>query len=322
MNRNNHRPYLCVHVAMHVASMATLIVKVSYLSSVSCLIELLNTLPNRKFFYRWKNWQKEFLTISFDFQVDRMPMLLRHAFTNVDWEEIWYSNIPHKAFRVDQWEYAIIQQKYSWADKSNMAVSVSRLRYHKLYQFVRLCNESGYSLSQVHPQRRSLSHTFCQMYSTSSPVKAKKWNQTGTNQHAHGFDKMQSPPRPHHLRDDLTSGSHSKDDKVSKEEEDPESDPETEDEEEPKRFSYRKLKSQKSGKGYLRPSRYMFREVEATGEEENLWERKNADINRKGKVNWYARQMLRLSQENKVRLCKDNSIFSLSVNYMCFFLLF
>ena len=199
---------------------------------------------------------------------------------------------------------------------------MSRLRYHKLYQFVRLCNESGYSLSHVYPQRRSLSHTVCQMYSTSSPVKAKKWNQTGTKQHAHGFDKTRSPPRPHHLRDDLTSGSHSKDDKVSKEEEDPESDPETEDEEEPKRFPYRKLKSQKSGKGYLRPSRYMFREVEATGEEENLWERKNADINRKGKVNWYARQMLRLSQENKVRLCKDNSIFSLSVNYMCFFLLF
>lgn len=199
---------------------------------------------------------------------------------------------------------------------------MSRLRYHKLYQFVRLCNESGYSLSHVYPQRRSLSHTVCQMYSTSSPVKAKKWNQTGTKQHAHGFDKTQSPPRPHHLRDDLTSGSHSKDDKVSKEEEDPESDPETEDEEEPKRFSYRKLKSQKSGKGYLRPSRYMFREVEATGEEENLWERKNADINRKGKVNWYARQMLRLSQENKVRLCKDNSIFSLSVNYMCFFCFF
>ena len=203
-----------------------------------------------------------------------------------------------------------------------MAVSMSRLRYHKLYQFVRLCNESGYSLSHVYPQRRSLSHTVCQMYSTSSPVKAKKWNQTGTKQHAHGFDKTQSPPRPHHLRDDLTSGSHSEDDKVSKEEEDPESDPETEDEEEPKRFSYRKLKSQKSGKGYLRPSRYMFREVEATGEEENLWERKNADINRKGKVNWYARQMLRLSHENKVRLCKDNSIFSLSVNYMCFFCFF
>lgn len=199
---------------------------------------------------------------------------------------------------------------------------MSRLRYHKLYQFVRLCNESGYSLSHVYPQRKSLSHTLCQMYSTSSPVKAKKWNQTGTKQHAHGFDKTQSPPRPHHLRDDLTSGSHSKDDKVSKEEEDPESDPETEDEEEPKRFSYRKLKSQKSGKGYLRPSRYMFREVEATGEEENLWERKNADINRKGKVNWYARQMLRLSQENKARLCKDNSIFSLSVNYMCFFCFF
>ena len=199
---------------------------------------------------------------------------------------------------------------------------MSRLRYHKLYQFVRLCNESGYSLSHVYPQRRSLSHTVCQMYSTSSPVKAKKWNQTGTKQHAHGFDKTQSPPRPHHLRDDLTSGSHSKDDKVSKEKEDPESDPETEDEEEPKRFSYRKLKSQKSGKGYLRPSRYMFREVEATGEEENLWERKNADINRKGKVNWYARQMLRLSQENKARLCKDNSIFSLSVNYMCFFCFF
>lgn len=199
---------------------------------------------------------------------------------------------------------------------------MSRLRYHKLYQFVRLCNESGYSLSHVYPQRRPLSHTVCQMYSTSSPVKAKKWNQTGTKQHAHGFDKTQSPPRPHHLRDDLTSGSHSKDDKVSKEEEDPESDPETEDEEEPKRFPYRKLKSQKSGKGYLRPSRYMFREVEATGEEENLWERKNADINRKGKVNWYARQMLRLSQENKVRLCKDNSIFSLSVNYTCFFCFF
>ena len=199
---------------------------------------------------------------------------------------------------------------------------MSRLRYHKLYQFVRLCNESGYSLSHVYPQRRSLSHTLCQMYSTSSPVKAKKWNQTGTKQHAHGFDKTQSPPRPHHLRDDLTSRSHSKDDKVSKEEGDPESDPETEDEEEPKRFSYRKLKSQKSGKGYLRPSRYMFREVEATGEEENLWERKNADINRKGKVNWYARQMLRLSQENKARLCKDNSIFSLSVNYMCFFCFF
>ena len=199
---------------------------------------------------------------------------------------------------------------------------MSRLRYHKLYQFVRLCNESGYSLSHVYPQRRSLSHTVCQMYSTSSPVKAKKWNQTGTKQHAHGFDKTQSPPRPHHLRDDLTSRSHSKDDKVSKEEGDPESDPETEDEEEPKRFSYRKLKSQKSGKGYLRPSRYMFREVEATGEEENLWERKNADINRKGKVNWYARQMLRLSHENKVRLCKDNSIFSLSVNYMCFFCFF
>ena len=200
-----------------------------------------------------------------------------------------------------------------------MAVSMSRLRYHKLYQFVRLCNESGYSLPHVYPQRRSLSHTVCQMYSTSSPFKAKKWNQIGTKQHAHGFDKTQSPPRPHHLRDDLTSGSHSKDDKVSKEEEDPESDLETEDEEEPKRFSYRKLKSQKSGKGYLRPSRYMFREVEATGEEENLWERKNADINRKGKVNWYARQMLRLSQENKVR---DNSIFSLSVNYMCFFFAF
>ena len=199
---------------------------------------------------------------------------------------------------------------------------MSRLRYHKLYQFVRLCNESGYSLSHVYPQRRSLSHTVCQMYSTSSPFKAKKWNQIGTKQHAHGFDKTQSPPRPHHLRDDLTSGSHSEDDKVSKEEEDPESDPETEDEEEPKRFSYRKLKSQKSGKGYLRPSRYMFREVEATGEEENLWERKNADINRKGKVNWYARQMLRLSHENKVRLCKDNSIFSLSVNYMCFFCFF
>ena len=199
---------------------------------------------------------------------------------------------------------------------------MSRLRYHKLYQFVRLCNESGYSLSHVYPQRRSLSHTVCQMYSTSSPFKAKKCYQIGTKQHAHGFDKTQSPPRPHHLRDDLTSRSHSKDDKVSKEEGDPESDPETEDEEEPKRFSYRKLKSQKSGKGYLRPSRYMFREVEATGEEENLWERKNADINRKGKVNWYARQMLRLSQENKARLCKDNSIFSLSVNYMCFFCFF
>ncbi|XP_022784229.1 pentatricopeptide repeat-containing protein 1, mitochondrial-like isoform X2 [Stylophora pistillata] len=183
-----------------------------------------------------------------------------------------------------------------------MAVSASRVRYHRLpvYWFVRLCSESGYPLSHIYPQRRSLSLNGCQMYSKSSSVMAKKLNQTGTRRHALGFDKTKSLLRSHHIRDDRISGTRSKDRKVLREEDDPESDPETEDEGELNRISYKELKSQKSGKGSLRPSRYMFREVGATGEEENQWERKNAAIDRKGKVNWYARQMLRLSQEGKV----------------------
>lgn len=70
-------------------------------------------------------------------------------------------------------------------------------------------------------------------------------------QYVYGFDKMQFFLRLYYFWDDFILGLYLKDDKVLKEEEDFEFDLEIEDEEELKRFLYRKLKSQKFGKGYL-----------------------------------------------------------------------
>ena len=176
-----------------------------------------------------------------------------------------------------------------------------KVRCDRLYWCVRLFNDSGYCLSQGFVKRKTISSTACQLYSRSSPVMAKKWNKSVTTQHAHGFAKPQSLKGSFLRREDVVSGSRSRDGKFKREEEDVDSDPETEDEDELGRKSRRKLKSQKSGKGTLRPSRYTFREDGVKGEEDNLWERRRSEVNVKGKLNWYARQMLRLTQEDKVQ---------------------
>ena len=138
---------------------------------------------------------------------------------------------------------------------------------------------------------------------------AKTWNESGPT---HGFFK----PRPlgHSVREDrVGSKSHSKDRRYRREETELDSDTETESEDEEdlsgkswksKKGSRksRKLKSQKSaGNVTLSPSRYLFKDFLPGHGEVKRWERRYASEHRKGKVNWYARQMLRLTQEGKVR---------------------
>ena len=139
---------------------------------------------------------------------------------------------------------------------------------------------------------------------------AKRRSETLTTQ---SFAKPQSLSHSF-SRNVIGSKSRSKDNRYKKEEKDIDSDPETESEDEEdmdgksstsqkktgKGGKFLKLKSQKSGNITLRPSRYLFKDFRRGEEEENRWERIYGLEDKKRKLNWYARQMLRLTREDKV----------------------
>ena len=60
-------------------------------------------------------------------------------------------------------------------------------------------------------------------------------------------------------------------------------------------------KGQKTSYKTVRPSKYLFRDVRDE-DEERQWRRREAAVDVKSKVSWYARQMVRLSRENQVRV--------------------
>lgn len=147
---------------------------------------------------------------------------------------------------------------------------------------------------------------------------AKRRSETGTKQglEAQGFANAQSLSHSF-SRDTIGSKSRSKNSKYKREEKDLDSDPETESEDEEeymddkspkskmktgKGGKFLKWKSQKSGNITLRPSRYLFKDFRPEEEEGNRWERRYGLEDRKRKMNWYARQMLRLTRDDKVRL--------------------
>ena len=187
-----------------------------------------------------------------------------------------------------------------------MAACLRKVRYDCLFRFL---NDFGRCLWQGLVTRKTLSTSAFYSYSKSLPLMAKKWNDSGPT---HGFPK----PRPvaHSFRGDVVgSKSHPKNRRYRREEIELDSDAETESEDEEdlsgkswksKKGSgkSRKLKSQKSaGNITLSPSRYLFKDFLPGHGEVKRWERRYASEHRKGKVNWYARQMLRLTQEGKVR---------------------
>ena len=187
-----------------------------------------------------------------------------------------------------------------------MAASLRKVRYDGLFRYL---NDFGRCLWQELVTRKTLSNSAFYSYSKSVPLMAKKWNDSGPTD---GFPK----PRllAHSFRRSVVgSKSHSKNSRYRREEIELDSDAETEseDEEDLSGTSWkskkgsgksRKLKSQKSaGNITLSPSRYLFKDFLPGHGEVKRWERRYASEHRKGKVNWYARQMLRLTQEGKVR---------------------
>lgn len=261
-----------------------------------------------------------------------------------DWEEAIYSHIPQCISGVKQ-EHANNQRKPPWVSKSNMAAAMRKLRCERLHWFLRRFSESGRSLTQGYVTRNTFSTSTCHLYSKSLPVMAKRRSETGTTQ---GFAKSQSLSHSF-SRDVIGSKSRSKDSKYKREEKDLDSDPETESEDEKdmddksskskkktsKGWKFMKLKSQKSGNLTLRPSRYLFKDFRLGEEEENRWERRYGLEDRKRKMNWYARQMLRLTREDKVRdviqytsgyTCTPDSVYmadyAFSKCMLCFFVCF
>jgi len=149
---------------------------------------------------------------------------------------------------------------------------------------------------------------------------AKKWNESRPT-HEEGF------PKPSFRGNRVGSKSHSKD-RYRREDVELDSDAETEseDEEDLRDKSWKskkgsgkskKFKSQKSVENAtLSPSRYLFKDFLPGHGKVKRWERRYASEHRKGKVNWYARQMLRLTQEGKVRIIVLKNVDTSS--YMCF----
>ena len=136
---------------------------------------------------------------------------------------------------------------------------------------------------------------------------AKKWEPTGRTDHDFARPRTSG-------RDDVKTKSRSNNINYSSEEGDYESDSESEDEEDLSRKSG-KLKqktgkagifknprlSQKSGNTKsLRPSKYLFRDRGGWNEEKQ-WEGREIPEDSKGKAGWYARQLSRLTYEDKVR---------------------
>lgn len=190
-----------------------------------------------------------------------------------------------------------------------MAASLRKVRYDC---FFRHFNDSGRYLRQGFVTRNTLSTSAFHLYSKSLPLVTKKGNESGTTP---GFTKPRSLP-PSFRRDGVGPKSHSNDSTYRRGEKELDSDPETESEDEEdlsdksskskkesrKGGKSRKWKSQKSAENItLRPSKYLFKDFLPGQEEEKRWERRYASEDRKGKVNWYARQMLRLTREGKVR---------------------
>ena len=188
--------------------------------------------------------------------------------------------------------------------------------------FFRHFNDSGRCLWQGFIARNTLSTSAFHSYSKSLPLVAKKWNESRPTHE--GFPKPRPPA--HSFRGDKGgSKSHSKDSRYRREDTELDSDAETESEDEEdlsgksrksKKGSgkSRRLKSQKSvGNVVLSPSRYLFKDFLPGHGEVKRWERRYASEHRKGKVNWFARQMLRLTQESKVRMSVINKFFNISI---------
>ena len=128
---------------------------------------------------------------------------------------------------------------------------------------------------------------------------------------ARKLDSVRSADQSRSLsRDDLIGRSLLPSSKISRHGDEHESDSDSEDEENrDHRFkkktgqlaSLSKPKlSQKSGiRKSLRPSKYLFRDGRGWNEEKH-WERRETPEDIKSKVSWYARQMMRLTEEDKV----------------------
>ena len=194
-----------------------------------------------------------------------------------------------------------------------MATPLRKVRYD---WFFRHFNDSGRWLWHGFVTRNTLVTSAFHSYSKSLPIMARKWSESGPTVHVtHGFPNRRPPD--HSFRGNgVGSKSIAKGSRYRREEQELDSDAETDSEDEEglsdkswkskkgpgKRGKSWKLKSQKSaGNVTLRPSKYLFKYLQPEQEEENRWERRKALEDRKGKVNWYARQMLRLTQEGKVR---------------------
>lgn len=111
-------------------------------------------------------------------------------------------------------------------------------------------------------------------------------------------------------RDDLIGRSGLPSSKISKHGDEYESDSDSEDEENRDHRFKRKTGqlaslsnpklSQKSGiRKSLRPSKYLFKDRRGWNEEKH-WERRETPEDIKSKVSWYARQIMRLTEEDKV----------------------
>lgn len=185
---------------------------------------------------------------------------------------------------------------------------VSLLNSARYDCFFRYLNDFGRCFWQGLATRNTLSTSAFYSYSKSLQLMARKWNDSAQT---HGFPK----PRPlvHSFRGDvIDSKSHSKNGRYRREERELDSDAETESEDEEDLIGKswkskkgsgksRKLKSQKSaGNITLSPSRYLFKDFLPGHGEVKRWERRYASEHRKGKANWYSRQMLRLTQEGKM----------------------
>ena len=182
------------------------------------------------------------------------------------------------------------------------------VRYERLHWFLRRFIESGRSTSLGFVRRNTFYTCTYHLHSKSLPLMAKRRSET------EGFAKPQSFSHSF-SRDVRDSKSRSKNRTYKREERDSDSDAETESEDEEdmdskslnankksgKGGKFTKLKSQKTGKITLHPSRYLFKDFRLGVEEENRWERRYGLEDRKRKLNWYARQMLRLTREDKVR---------------------
>lgn len=167
----------------------------------------------------------------------------------------------------------------------------------RLYPFIWLLNGCGTHLLQRFVIRHKISTRSCDYRRTFLLARQ--------------LDSVRSADQSRSLsRDDITGRSLLPSSKFSKHGDEHESDSDSEDEENrDHRFknktgqlvSLSKPKlSQKSGiRKSLRPSKYFFRERRGWNEEKH-WERRETPEDVKSKVSWYARQIMRLTEEDKV----------------------